>query len=338
MRAILTPDVAPKTGTVILRPGNDLLCMFRGRVVVSMEPEYLKSVPSGRLHDSEQPLLDDPELHQFWHQPRVISAAGGKRALERWVSELDCCQFVADEYHHHSYTTLGTEHGYLSLCFTHDNHFRDLYVPDPLHSVARQNTAEFVISRVVFDLSLPAGHLLTLPELCWWSLQKGITDLIPEMPARRLFKMRKSPEYRGTMKESDIVGYDDSARAVLETTSETAKQVLRLRIDPESPESFMRKPKRRRWVNEKYTRWVKSQRCACCGKPADDPHHIIGYGQGGTGTKAHDIFVIPLCRAHHDELHREPAAFESKYGSQLLLLLRILDHAFAVGVIGTDKK
>lgn len=60
MRAILTPDVAPRTGTVILRPGNDLLCMFRGRVVVSMEPEYLKSVPSGRLHDSEQPLLDDP--------------------------------------------------------------------------------------------------------------------------------------------------------------------------------------------------------------------------------------------------------------------------------------
>ena len=77
MRAILTPDVAPRTGTVILRPGNDLLWMFRGRVVVSMEPEYLKSVPSGRLHDSEQPLLDDPDLHLFWSHQRVINAAGG---------------------------------------------------------------------------------------------------------------------------------------------------------------------------------------------------------------------------------------------------------------------
>ncbi|WP_218703885.1 DUF968 domain-containing protein, partial [Escherichia coli] len=56
--------------------------------------------------------------------------------------------------------------------------------------------------------------------------------------------------------------------------------------DPESPESFMLRPKRRRWVNEKYTRWVKTQPCACCGKPADDPHHLIGYGQGGMGTKS----------------------------------------------------
>lgn len=338
MRAILTPDVAPRTGTVILRPGNDLLWMFRGRVVVSMEPEYLKSVPSGRLHDSEQPLLDDPDLHLFWSHQRVISAAGGERALETYVAGLDCCQFVADEYHHHHHTTLKTEHGYLCLCYTHDNHFRDVHVPDQLHAVAMQNTAEFVIRKVVSDLSLPAGHLLSMPELCWWALTKGITDLIPEVPGRRLFKMPPAKELRGTMKESDIVGYDDSAAAVMERTAEKAKQVLRLNIDPESPESFMLKPKRRRWVNEKYTRWVKSQPCACCGQPADDPHHIIGHGQGGTGTKAHDIFVIPLCRAHHDELHRDPAAFESKYGSQLLLLLRILDHAFAVGVIGTDKK
>ncbi|MDK2548025.1 DUF968 domain-containing protein, partial [Escherichia coli] len=34
-----------------------------------------------------------------------------------------------------------------------------------------------------------------------------------------------------------------------------------------------------------------------------DPHHLIGHGQGGMGTKAHDLFVLPLCRKHHDELH-----------------------------------
>lgn len=338
MRALLTPDVAPRTGTVILRPGNDLLGMFRGRVVVSMETEYLKSVPSGRLHDSEQPLLDDPDLHYFWHHPRVIEVAGGMSQLQSYVAALDCCQFTADEYHHHQHTTLKVDHGYVCLCYTHDNYFREINVSEQMHAVARQNTAEFVIRKVVSDLSLPAGHLLSMPELCWWALTKGVTDLIPEAPGRRLFRMPKGQELRGTMKESDIIGYDDSAAAVMEKTAEEARQVLRLRIDPESPESFMRKPKRHRWVNEKYTRWVKSRPCACCGKPADDPHHIIGHGQGGTGTKAHDIFVIPLCRAHHDELHRDPAAFESKYGSQLLLLLRTLDYAFAVGVIGTAKK
>ncbi|WP_445610762.1 DUF968 domain-containing protein, partial [Escherichia coli] len=33
-------------------------------------------------------------------------------------------------------------------------------------------------------------------------------------------------------------------------------------------------------IKEKYTRWVKTQPCACCGMPADDPHHLIGHGQG----------------------------------------------------------
>lgn len=62
----------------------------------------------------------------------------------------------------------------------------------------------------------------------------------------------------------------------------------------------MLRPKRRRWVNEKYTRWVKTQPCACCGKPADDPHHLIGHGQGGMGTKAHDLFVLKeLCQHCH---------------------------------------
>ncbi|WP_123007599.1 DUF968 domain-containing protein, partial [Escherichia coli] len=84
------------------------------------------------------------------------------------------------------------------------------------------------------------------------------------------------------------------------------KTVVSIAVDPESPESFMKRPKRRRWVNEKYTRWVKTQPCACCGKPADDPHHLIGHGQGGMGTKSHDIFTLPLCREHHNELHADP--------------------------------
>lgn len=55
------------------------------------------------------------------------------------------------------------------------------------------------------------------------------------------------------------------------------------------------------------------------------------------GTKSHDLFVIPLCRAHHDELHRDVRDFEAKYGSQIELLFRFLDYAIAVGVIGSLK-
>ncbi|MGT6329409.1 DUF968 domain-containing protein [Escherichia coli] len=86
-------------------------------------------------------------------------------------------------------------------------------------------------------------------------------------------------------------------------------------------------------ANQAYTRWVKTQPCACCGKPADDPHHLIGHGQGGMGTKAHDLFVLPLCRKHHDELHADTVAFEEKYGSQLELIFRFIDRALAIGVL-----
>ncbi|PZZ12888.1 DUF968 domain-containing protein [Escherichia coli] len=134
------------------------------------------------------------------------------------------------------------------------------------------------------------------------------------------------------------LGFDDSHVLVpsVPATSiiqDKAKKVLALKVDPESPESFMLRPKRRRWVNEKYTRWVKTQPCACCGKPADDPHHLIGHGQGGMATKAHDLFVLPLCRKHHDELHADTVAFEEKYGSQLELIFRFIDRALAIGVL-----
>ena len=54
---------------------------------------------------------------------------------------------------------------------------------------------------------------------------------------------------------------------------------------------------------------------------------------GGMGTKAHDLFVIPLCRAHHDELHADAVAFEKKYGTQPELLLKTLDRALAIGAL-----
>lgn len=51
------------------------------------------------------------------------------------------------------------------------------------------------------------------------------------------------------------------------------------------------------------------------------------------GTKAHDLFVLPLCRKHHDELHADTVAFEEKYGSQLELIFRFIDRLLAIGVL-----
>lgn len=68
-------------------------------------------------------------------------------------------------------------------------------------------------------------------------------------------------------------------------------------------------------------------------KPSDDPHHLIGWGQGGMATKAHDIFAIPLCRQCHTELHNDPVKFERKHVPQPVMIIRVLDRAYGLGVL-----
>ncbi|EHN97145.1 DUF968 domain-containing protein [Escherichia coli] len=111
------------------------------------------------------------------------------------------------------------------------------------------------------------------------------------------------------------------------------KTVVSIAVDPESPAQYLQRQKPQREEMPVYTRWVKTQKCMTCGNQADDPHHIIGHGLGGMGTKADDLLVIPLCRKCHNELHAGVKDFEEKHGSQLLLLIRFLMHARNSGVL-----
>ncbi|MBI6513291.1 DUF968 domain-containing protein, partial [Proteus sp. PR00174] len=99
----------------------------------------------------------------------------------------------------------------------------------------------------------------------------------------------------------------------------------------EPPASFLLKPKMQRWESHDWLQWVKTQPCCVCGQQADDPHHIIGHGMGGMGTKAHDLFTIPLCRIHHDELHRDPKQWETTHGNQIELLFHFLNRSLGIG-------
>lgn len=55
----------------------------------------------------------------------------------------------------------------------------------------------------------------------------------------------------------------------------------------------------RKWLDH-----VKSFPCCVCGGPACDPHHlrVIGHPRA-MSMKNSDDMCIPLCRAHHDEVH-----------------------------------
>lgn len=328
MRMLLKPVVIPELGLVAFRPGEQLLAHFhRGRMLIENEPERLAELPSGEIPPAQQPLATDPGLREILLNDAVLRRAGGVNGLEAWLKREPGCQWPHSDWHAENMTTMRHAPGAIRLCWHCDNALRDQHTPS-LEAIAAANCADYVLCAVCRELGFDEAHSLTLPELCWWLARNGFAELIPESAARQVLRLPK-PVIESVTREIDLM----PGRASVEIVQETAKQILALRVDPESPESFMLRPKRRRWENKKYTRWVKAQPCACCQNPADDPHHLIGYGMGGMSTKAHDLFVIPLCRAHHDELHADPVAFEEKYGSQLVLLFRFLDHAFAIGVL-----
>ncbi|HHG0451166.1 TPA: DUF968 domain-containing protein, partial [Citrobacter freundii] len=317
MRALLTPEVAPMTGVVIFRPGSELMHLFRrGRVLIEPQTESMAELPSGLLPETTQELQNDPLMRDVFENQKVIHRAGGLNSLDAWLERKLECQYPHSEWHDRNYTITRHAPGSIRTCWGCDLKIRDQFT-EGLAGIARENLVSWLLKVVNGQFGFSEDHVLTLPEFCWWMVRSDLADEIPEAVAHKALRMKKE-SHQSVTRESDIV----PALPAQQLVQEKAKKIVAMKVDPETPESFMLKPKRRRWVNEKYTRWVKAQPCACCNKQADDPHHLIGHGQGGMGTKAHDLFVIPLCREHHDELHADPVAFEAKYGDQLVLVFR----------------
>lgn len=349
MRALLTPEVVPRLGVVLLKPGKELMRLFRsGRVLVESEPKSMAGLATGRIPDARQPLAEDKVLEAFFTSERVINAAGGLPGLEYWLQHnIRECQYPHSEYHHHEHVVMRYQPSAMMLCWHCENSLHE-HTTDTLTGLARRNVIDWVIDTALLNLQLGRDRELSMAELCWWAVYAGVTDEITETMAQRGLRLPED-KFQSVYKESDIrpsVAATSILREKLPTDAPKKNghsqnalalpeqpKVLSLAVDPESPESFMLKPKRRRWVNQTYTDWVKRQPCECCRRPADDPHHVIGHGMGGTATKAHDLFVFPLCRECHDELHADVNAFEEKNGSQLELLFRFLDRSLAIGVL-----
>lgn len=78
--------------------------------------------------------------------------------------------------------------------------------------------------------------------------------------------------------------------------------------------SLLAFPEPRRTRDREHVRFVARQACLICGRSPSDPHHIRFAQSRALGRKVSDRFVIPLCRAHHREVHRhgdEPAWWQT---------------------------
>ncbi len=50
--------------------------------------------------------------------------------------------------------------------------------------------------------------------------------------------------------------------------------------------------------------FVATRPCLLCGRTPADPHHLRFAQPRALGRKVSDEFTVPMCRVHHDELHR----------------------------------
>jgi hypothetical protein len=63
-------------------------------------------------------------------------------------------------------------------------------------------------------------------------------------------------------------------------------------------------PEPRRVRDRDHIRHVIKQPCLVCGRRPSDPHHLRFAQSRALSRKVSDEFTVPLCRAHHSEVHR----------------------------------
>ncbi|EHN8756958.1 DUF968 domain-containing protein [Enterobacter asburiae] len=338
MRALLQPVIARELGVVLLKPGRELMELFTaGRILIERQPESMAGYQTGRVPDARQPLEDNEQLRSFFLNEKVLIAAGGISGLDYWLLKYGGgnCQYAYSDYHYHELTIMHHEPGSILLCGYCDNQLREQHT-EALAELARRNVIAFVLDSIRISLGIDKSREISLAELSWWAVRKSVTDALPECCAREVLRL---PEESEIGRESDITAAVPATSILGELVSAVdlpdalTEPLVGVVVDQAPPQSFMRRPKRLRWESRDYLNWVKTLPCECCQQQSDDPHHLIGWGQGGMATKAHDIFSIPLCRKHHTELHNDRLAFERKYGSQLEMIIRVLDRAYALGVL-----
>jgi hypothetical protein len=63
-------------------------------------------------------------------------------------------------------------------------------------------------------------------------------------------------------------------------------------------------PEPRRIRDKEHIKFVTGQPCLLCGRSPSDAHHLRFAQRSALGRKVSDEFTVPLCRAHHREVHR----------------------------------
>ncbi|OOH89517.1 hypothetical protein BMT54_06390 [Pasteurellaceae bacterium 15-036681] len=332
MTLLLTPYFQTEVGIAFFRiPPNVSPSDFGERTLLQPAPETLLTEKSGKVAK----LLGNPtgcsELVAFAKSEKVRAVANtsnkayGDKPYKAFVKAIQTCQCRDGEYCHKEKTLVETEKGLVNLCWHHDKLRMDGEIAqEQIDELADQNWQAFIAKTIRNDLRKSKHSPIEFADLVFWAVLRGCLSELQESDLRKF--MGVAPQV--DLNKESTIGFE----VAMPNLAEKVKPLLTLNVDSEPPASFMAIPKQKRFECRKWLQFVKAQKCVCCGARADDPHHVIGYG-GKMGSKEHDLFTIPLCRIHHNELHRNVAEFEQTYGSQIELLHKFLDWSIGIGAL-----
>ncbi len=326
MRALLlTPYIQNDLGLLMFRLPKIDRTLLDNRFLLIPAPTEFAREKSGLVDYQGQGDNQQISHHiaGFIANPEVRSKLVKPALLKEFVGGIKQCQLRDGEYCHHELTITEFAGGFIRTCWHHDNQVRAGKIDEQkVRAVVESNIQQYIISRIQHDL----GHnrTLTLADVVLFAAKHGLP--LSDKALRRFFKL---PPPRTDNKEFSL-GTEVPTKPYYDNLKNA---VLKLKVDEDPPLQYMARPKAQFIRSEKWLRWVKSQPCVCCGKQADDPHHLIGQGQGMMGGKDNDTSTIPLCRYHHNELHQNTAEFEQKYGTQAQLWYEFFTHSIKVGAI-----
>lgn len=324
---LLTPYVQREVGIAFVRMPKSGGEIFDRRVLVLPAPAELETQKSGLIDwgGNEQAQTLPPEVVAFLKMEKVRSRLVNPYVLKSYVSGIKQCQLRDGEYCHRELTVTEAFGGMIRTCWHHDTEFRNGNIDENnVKALVETNHIQCAVKQIQAELR--HNRTLTLSDVVLYALKRDLTDCLPETVLRTFFGL---PPALNDNKESSVRFGGDPQGLI----QRLAKAVIKLKFDEDPPAQYMLRPKPQYIRSEKWLRWVKSQPCVCCGRQADDPHHLIGVGGGIMGGKADDLDVIPLCREHHNELHRNVAEFERQYGTQKELWHDFFINSIKIGAI-----
>lgn len=145
------------------------------------------------------------------------------------------------------------------------------------------------------DRGLKAAELdATLRAFATLGKAFGLTAFIPNSPSQATSN-RRTPEERSPDVEADQ-----------DTDSNNNSRRPAPPPSPEPTQNGMALPKQPRQRSPAHLAYVRRQPCLVCGRSPVDAHHIKFAQPKAMSRKVSDEFTVPLCRHHHDQLHRDP--------------------------------